>query len=44
MRRSYHSKEADLAEKDRFVQNRINKLKEYKARAIQQMKFLFGKL
>lgn len=35
LRREYHNKDADMAEKDRFVQERINKLKEYKARAIQ---------
>jgi cytochrome c biogenesis protein ResB len=35
LRREYHNKEADVAEKDKFVQERINKLKEYKARAIQ---------
>lgn len=33
-----------MAEKDTFVQLRINKLKEWKARAIQQLKFLFAKL
>lgn len=33
-----------MAEKDRFVQDRINKLKEWKARAIQQLRFLFSKL
>jgi len=44
LRREYHNKEADMAEKDRFVQDRINKLKEWKARAIQQLTFLFKKL
>ena len=44
LRREYHNKESDVAEKDKFVQGRINKLKEWKARAIQQLKFLFGKL
>jgi hypothetical protein len=44
LRREYHNKEAELAEKDRFVQLRINMLKEWKARAIQQLKFLFTKL
>ena len=33
-----------MAEKDRHVQQRINMLKEWKARAIQQLKFLFNKL
>lgn len=33
-----------MAEKDRYVQLRINKFKEYKTRAIQQLKFLFNKL
>lgn len=44
LRREYHNKESDMAEKDRFVQDRINKLKEWKARAIQQLTFLFKKL
>jgi hypothetical protein len=34
LRRDYHNKEADMAEKDIFIQERINKLKEWKARAI----------
>ena len=33
-----------MGEKDRFVQQRINSLKEWKARALQQIKFLFTKL
>jgi len=44
LRREYHNKEADMAEKDLFVQQRINMLKEWKARAIQQLNFLFQKL
>lgn len=44
LRREYNNREADLGEKDRFVQQRINSLKEWKARAIQQLKFLFTKL
>ena len=36
--------DAELAEKDRFVQQRIFQLKEWKARAIQQLDFLFEKL
>lgn len=44
LRREYHSKDEDMAEKDRFVQARINSLKEWKARAMQQLKFLFEKL
>ena len=44
LRREYHNKEADMAEKDQFVQQRINMLKEWKARAIQQLNFLFRKL
>lgn len=34
LRREYHNREADLGEKDRFVQQRINDLKDWKARAI----------
>ena len=34
LRREFHSKEADIAEKDRYVQLRINLLKEWKQRAI----------
>lgn len=44
LRREYHSREADSGEKDTFVQQRINSLKEWKARAIQQLKYLFTKL
>lgn len=44
LRREYHNREADLGEKDRFVQQRINSLKEWKAKAIQQLKFPFTKL
>jgi len=33
-----------MAEKDRFTHERISKLKEWKARAMQQLKFLFEKL
>jgi hypothetical protein len=34
LRRNFHSIEADLAEKDTHLQNRINKLKVWKAKAI----------
>ena len=34
LRREYHSKDADMAEKDQFVQERINNLKAWKAKAI----------
>ena len=44
IRREYHKIEADMAEKDRFLQERISKLKEWKARAMQQLQFLFSKL
>ena len=44
LRRDYHNREADMAEKDRYVQQRINDLKSWKAKAIQQIKFLFAKL
>jgi len=44
LRRNFHSIEADLAEKDTHLQSRINKLKVWKAKAIQQIKFLFTKL
>ena len=44
LRREYHNKEADMAEKDLFVQDRINRLKEWKAKAIQQLNYLFAKL
>jgi chromosome segregation ATPase len=44
LRRDYHSREADLADKDVHVQTRINELKKWKAKAIQQIKFLFTKL
>ena len=35
LRREYHKIEADTAEKDRFLQERISKLKEWKAKAMQ---------
>ncbi len=35
LRRNFHSIEADLAEKDMHLHNRINKLKVWKAKAIQ---------
>ena len=44
LRREYHAKDADNAEKDRFVQDRINSLKEWKANAMTQLQFLFQKL
>ena len=44
IRRDFHAREEDQHDKDRFVQQRINKLKEWKAKAIQQLKFLFNKL
>ena len=34
LRREYHAKESDMHERDVFVQDRINKLKEWKASAI----------
>ena len=44
LRREYHAKDSDMAEKDRFVQDRINSLKEWKANAMTQLQFLFEKL
>ena len=44
LRREYHAKDSDMAEKDRFVQHRINNLKEWKASAMTQLQFLFNKL
>ena len=44
LRREYHAKDSDMAEKDRFVQHRINTLKEWKASAMTQLQFLFDKL
>ena len=44
LRRDFHNREADQGEKDKHVQARINELKEWKMRAIQQLKFLFTKL
>lgn len=44
LRREFHSREADAGEKDAHVQQRLNALKEWKQRAIQQLKFLFTKL
>ena len=41
LRREYHAKDSDMAEKDRFVQERINSLKEWKANAMTQLQFLF---
>jgi hypothetical protein len=44
LRRDFHNREADQSEKDIHVQQRINDLKTWKARAIQQLKYLFTKL
>ena len=44
LRREYHAKDTDMAEKDRFVQERINSLKQWKASAMTQLDFLFQKL
>ena len=44
LRREYHAKDSDMAEKDRFVQKRISSLKKWKANAITQLTFLFDKL
>lgn len=44
LRRDYHSREAEAAEKDVFVQARINSLKVQRARAVQQLRYLFTKL
>ena len=41
LRREYHAKDSDMAEKDRFVQERINNLKEWKVNAMTQLQFLF---
>ncbi len=37
LRREYHAKDSDMAEKDKFVQERINSLKEWKANAMTQL-------
>lgn len=37
LRREYHAKDSDLAEKDTFVQEKINKLNEWKANAMTQL-------
>ena len=42
--RDYHAQDGELAEKDVFVQKRINKLKEWKTDAILQLRLLFDKL
>lgn len=44
LNREYHAKDIDMAEKDKHTQWRINQLKEWKARAIQQLKFQHEKL
>lgn len=44
LRREYHAKDEEDAEKDRYVQQRINSLKSWKARAIHQLSSLFEKL
>ena len=36
--------DTDMAQKDRFVQQKINDLKEWKANAMNQLQFLFQKL
>lgn len=44
LRKEYHAKDSDMAEKDVFVQKRINSLKEWKASAMNQLNFLYDKL
>ena len=44
LRREYHNKDADSAEKDTFIQRKINNLKEWKASAMTQLQFLYQKL
>ena len=44
MRREYHSKDHDMAEKDMFVQKRINNLKRWKAQALTHMELIFTRL
>jgi hypothetical protein len=41
LRREYHAKDSDMAEKDIFVQERINSLKKWKVTAMNQMQILF---
>ena len=42
--REYHSQDGDLADKDVFVQQRINSLKKWKTEALLQLRLLFDKL
>ena len=42
--REYHSRDGDLADKDVFVQQRINSLKKWKTEALLQLRILFDKL
>lgn len=42
--RDYHARDVELAEKDVFVQERINSLKKWKTEAILELRLLFDKL
>lgn len=42
--REYHAQDGDLADKDVFVQQRINSLKKWKTEALLQLRLLFDKL
>jgi len=42
--REYHAQDGDQADKDYFVQQRINSLKKWKTEALLQLRFLFNKL
>ena len=42
--REYHARDGDLADKDVFVQQRINSLKRWKTEALLQLNLLFEKL
>jgi hypothetical protein len=44
LHREYHAKDQDQADQELFTKWRINSLKEWKARAIQQLKFQYEKL
>ena len=42
--RDYHARDGELADKDVFVQQRINSLKKWKTEALLQLRILFDKL
>ena len=44
MKNAYHNLEKDYEEKDTLIEEKLGKLKEWKARALHELKYLYHKL